>query len=73
MAVPFVNGVLRLISSGVDECERLAHKRLPSTCRTYPEDWLPGLRSGVEGTGNSGCIPGGQEDDADHLRATPQC
>ena len=45
-AVAFVNGVLRLVSGSVDECKRLAHGRLPSKCRTFPNYLLPGLRSG---------------------------
>lgn len=56
VAIAIVDGVLRLIPSGVDECERLAQDRILPAYRTYPEDWLPGLRSGIEGTGNSGCI-----------------
>ena len=55
MTVAVVNGVLRLIATGVDECERLAQNRLlPS--RTPYKDWLPGLRSVMEGTDNSGCV-----------------
>jgi hypothetical protein len=28
VVVAFVDGILRLVSAGVDECERLAHERL---------------------------------------------
>jgi hypothetical protein len=73
VAVAFVDGVLRLISRGVDECERLAHNRLLPVYRTYPEDWLPGLRSGTEGTGNGGCILSVREPHGSGHRATPQC
>lgn len=48
VAVAFVYGVLRLVSGGVDECERLAHDRLLFDQRILPKGWLPGLRSGIE-------------------------
>src|SRR5271157_4871064 len=46
--VALVDGVLRLVPGGIDKCERLAHGRLLSNCRTFPSDWLPGLRFGIE-------------------------
>lgn len=48
VAVAIIDGVLRLVSGGVDECERLTHGRLTPDCRTFPNKCLPGLRSGME-------------------------
>jgi hypothetical protein len=48
VAVAIMNGVLRLVSGGVDKRERLTHGRLTSACRTFPNKSLPGLRSGME-------------------------
>lgn len=50
--VLFVDGVLRLISRGIDECKRLAHARfLPDP---HSRDRPPGLHPELEGTDSSG-------------------
>jgi hypothetical protein len=52
MPVAFVDGVLRLIPAGIDECERLAHSR--SSCQVLYEGRLPELRFPMAGTDKSG-------------------